>query len=341
MTVLRVTTISIFIAVLALSPRGNLLAESRDMSESTTELPEKLGEWVLAGAPKRIDSETIFDYMNGAGELYLAYHFDHLTVAEYRDKGDNSILVEVYRMKDPSDAFGLLSMDWDGESVALQSKPAGFHEADFPHALYGKGLLRLRSGNIYARVLAVREASGVREIILRIGGILASTAGNQAPPDLVRALPESVAGGWRLDRMRIGYFYSHLVLNSHHYISHDNILDLDSDCEAVIAPYFRRSARSGTRIRLLVVRYAWARRARKAADGFATTYLPDLTKHNEPLVGIDKPGVWKVEDGWLGWRLSGRVLVLAFGCPDSACVEKILDRPLLDRFQDEGGEYEK
>lgn len=87
------------------------------MKIDSIELPASINQWKLEGGIRRIDRTHIFDYMNGAGELYLAYHFDHLLVAEYKDGEDNDILVELYLMKSSRDAFGLLSLDWGGETV--------------------------------------------------------------------------------------------------------------------------------------------------------------------------------------------------------------------------------
>ena len=97
------------------------------------------------------DSSNIFDYMNGAGELYLAYGFDHLEVYEYTADDQDSILVEVYVMNTSDDAFGLLSLDWGGEPVTLQSTPSfQSNPAVAPpyRALYGMGLLRIRADTI-------------------------------------------------------------------------------------------------------------------------------------------------------------------------------------------------
>ena len=38
---------------------------------------------IRSDEPRRITEETIFDYMDGAGELYLAYRFGHLDVYVY------------------------------------------------------------------------------------------------------------------------------------------------------------------------------------------------------------------------------------------------------------------
>jgi len=138
----------------------------RPPAVATTEaLPAAIGAWTRAGEAKRVGAGAIFDYMDGAGELYLAYRFDHLEVVEYRAGEGDEILVELYRMRGADDAFGLLSGDWGGEPVALgPAAPDGR-----PRALYGAGLLRLAAGGTYARVMATRETPASREAVLALG----------------------------------------------------------------------------------------------------------------------------------------------------------------------------
>jgi len=47
-------------------------------------LPKQAGPWLRPDTWRRVTADTIFDYMDGGGELYLAYRFDHLDVCEYR-----------------------------------------------------------------------------------------------------------------------------------------------------------------------------------------------------------------------------------------------------------------
>ena len=60
-------------------------------------LPESVGNWTRSDTPREINSENIFAYMNGAGELYLAYRFQHLDVFEYTFGNQNNIVVELFR----------------------------------------------------------------------------------------------------------------------------------------------------------------------------------------------------------------------------------------------------
>jgi hypothetical protein len=66
------------------------------MREEHPELPKTVGAWQRFGSPKLVDSANIFDYMNGAGELYLASRFKRLEVYEYRAADRENILAELY-----------------------------------------------------------------------------------------------------------------------------------------------------------------------------------------------------------------------------------------------------
>jgi hypothetical protein len=123
-------------------------------------LPKTIGDWSRPKSPRVIDSSNIFKYMNGAGELYVGYRFNHLEVFDYTSENQDDILVELYFMETPDDAFGLLSLDWGGDPVDLNhlSKNKVTHSvAPSDRALYGGGLLRIWSDNLYARVMAFRE----------------------------------------------------------------------------------------------------------------------------------------------------------------------------------------
>ena len=68
-------TIIIFLFIMTLSiPAG---ADS-EMNTCPLNLPKSVGVWTRLDSARVIDSANIFDYMNGGGELYLAYRFNHM-----------------------------------------------------------------------------------------------------------------------------------------------------------------------------------------------------------------------------------------------------------------------
>jgi Family of unknown function (DUF6599) len=199
-------------------------------------LPQSIGGWNLTGPAKRVEPKAIFDYMDGAGELYLGYRFKSLDVYEYKSPGQDEILVELYWMETSDDAWGLLSGDWDGEN--LQLGPATGHEMpEGIRALYGAGLLRLWSGSLYARVLTYQETDASKRAVLALGRAIVAGRPEFKAPRLTQVLPRTIGTQFFLRTDRIVFLRSHLVLNSVYFLSQENLLDLGLGCELAAATY--------------------------------------------------------------------------------------------------------
>lgn len=331
------TTIFLVLVVLFLlgSQLLNVFKRSKggEMTESNHILPQTVGAWTRPASPKVITPENIFDYMDGAGELYLGYRFDRCDVYEYKAENRKEILVELYFMESSDDAFGLLSLDWGGEPVDLKTsaqKERGTSkevsgEPGWPLALYGEGLLRLRSDSIYARVMAARETPESGQAVLSLGRSIVRGRPESAPPGLVEEIPLSFLPEWILLKERVRYFRSHLVLNSLYYLSHENILDLGLDCEAVTAPYQAQNSNVGQiRFRYLTVNYPDRQRAENALIHFRRAYLPDHPLHASSVTSGKRLDVLSIEDGWLAYRWQGKSLVFLFECPDRETAEALI-----------------
>lgn len=299
-----------------------------EMTNNTVNLPKTIGVWSRSESARIIDSDNIFDYMNGAGELYLAYGFDHLEVYEYKAEQEEDILVEVYVMDTSNDAFGLLSLDWGGEPVTLQSIPSEKSKptiAPSHRALYGMGLLRLWADTIYARVMAYNETASSRKAVLSLGRSISANRKIKSEPELLKIFPKVIGSEWKLRRDRIGFFRSHLVLNSLYYLSHDNILNLDHSTEAVTAPYEKRASDTNPeRIQVLYIKYDTPEHARKALDDFHNAYLDDHLKGFVSDNRKKKTNTFKIEDGWLAYALNGTGLSIVLECPNQETAELII-----------------
>ena len=322
-----------FITIALITLISFLRGESNMMPPENISLPENIKGWRLDGPPRMIDETNIFEYMNGAGELYLGFHLDHLLVYEYTDKTENTIVVELYQMKNSGDAFGLLSMDWSGEAIELT--PSGnLVEAIIPpyRAIYGKGLLRAWSDDLYFRIMAYKESPGVKEIILELGQLITADRENPDPPDFLKVIKPADDSQWELNSKRTAYFYSHLVLNSFFYLSHTNILSLDPSTEALMVTYEKQEERSGkSSVPLLVIKYPDQESASAALHDFFSAYLPDMTMKNLPgEAGRETREFFQIEDGWMGYRLLNSNLALVFACPDQPSALEILEKAELN-----------
>ncbi|MDD8030680.1 MAG: hypothetical protein PHQ25_01610 [Acidobacteriota bacterium] len=292
-------------------------------------LPDKIDGWEVAGPPQRIDHTNIFDYMNGGGELYLAYRFDQLLVYRYKKEPDNEILVEIYQMKSPGEAFGLLSLDWTGEPVILNSDISVQAESPVAPsfmALYGEGLLRARVDNLYLRILALRESPEVREVILSLGKIIAGKMSSLIFPEILKVINPEAESPWKIRQDRTAYFHSHLVLNSLFYLSHENLLNLSHNTEGLFVNFEKKNHNLKQSARLLIFKYPEPQAAEAAFKSFCQAYLPEKAEIIAKDSSQKKTDTVQVEDGWLGWRLSDNYLALVFECPQPEAAQDILNQ---------------
>ncbi len=290
-------------------------------AEQGMSLPRVAGTWKLSEDPRRIEPKAIFDYMDGGGELYLGYRFRYLDVYDYRDPSDTQILLELYQMRTSDDAFGLLSLDSDGEDVSFgpETAPAG-------RGVYGAGLLRLWTGDRFVRILAEKETPESRNAVMELARAVTAGRVQGAAPSLLKALPTEFAGH-RLNSREVSYFRSHLVLNSLYFLSTQNILKLDLKTEAVMASYSSGAGRSHS-IRLLEVRYDAPASAQAAFRSFLQSYLPE--RKCERAGAGAQAETCLVEDGWIGYRVAGRTLIVAFQLSSEQvarlCLEKATEQ---------------
>jgi hypothetical protein len=308
---------------------ASALSPSSSQLEGGLRLPEKVGAWSRSPLPRLIDAKSIFDYMDGAGELYLGYRFKSLEVYNYVSTDQDEILVELYWMETSDDAFGLLSGDWGGEPIKLpgdSSAPTQPSKIPPHRLLYGAGLLRIWADTLYARVMAERETEASRECVLTLGRAI--TAGRKLPPvpTLTSVLPEllSTKIAYRLRPDRVCYFRSHLVLNSVYFLSTENILDLGPKIEAVTAEY--ASQDEGTKppvLRLFLVRYPDELSAKNALKHFVNGYLPENKEITARSKGVESAAVL-VEDGWLAFFGRNNCVVLCFEAPNRETAESAL-----------------
>jgi hypothetical protein len=263
-------------------------------------LPAEFAGWKPAGADRAFTRDTISEYMDGAGEIYLAYGFRRLLVREYAGPSDSPLVAEVYDMSVPADAYGIAANDQDGADVAVGRD-----------GLYGGGRLRFWKGPYFVRLLAEKEADGTRGLLADMGRAIASAIPEEGRrPALMDALPAE-----RLDRKSLRYFHKQVSLNTYYYLADENVLLLDQRTEVAMGRY-----REGwEKALLLVCRYPSAADAHGAYRKFGRDYFS---------VKIDAGGgpvIERIENGeFAGARQADAFLILVFQSSDKAACAALL-----------------
>jgi hypothetical protein len=234
-----------------------ILSDGGAVSDFGKVIPTKIGPLTAAGEDASYDRNTLYDYMDGGAEIYLAFDFRGVWARRYAGPGELEVTLDIYDMGSPEEAFGIFSS-------VREDPDAGIGQ----DSEYGYGLLRFRQGRYYVTVTANEEDEASGKAVLDVGKEVVKHLGPPGPaPEILACLPEP-----SLRPDRTSYFHANVSLNNRLFLSSENILQLVRDTDCVLAEYETGGAESAY---LLLVRYPDEKRADEAKGTFLAAYLPE------------------------------------------------------------------
>lgn len=261
-------------------------------------LPQEINGWNAAEEDKLFDGETIFDYIDGAGEVYRAFNFKSLLARQFSKEGQPNIIADLFDMGSAKDAYGIFTHGVEEEEIAIGQG-----------ATYAGGLLSFWKDRFFVSLYAEEETPEAKDTLFLLAKKVESSIKNEGKiPDIVSLFPPE-----NLDRTRIRYFHNYIILNYHFFVADENILHLDQETDAALGVYKKDSESSY----LLLVRYPEKQKAKKAYDSFLAVYMPDAENTNRV----------RTEEGkWTAARLDKNLLSIVFDAPSESQALEVLDR---------------
>jgi len=143
--------------------------------------PEITG-WKQSEEIQTFSPKTLFEYINGAADLYLMYDFQELKVAEYQNEKKASVIIEVYRHKTPTHAFGIYSQERLSNANFLDIGAQGYSEKD---------ILNFLAGDYYVKMNSFKTGPEDQEILLNFAKKVAENLGEKETlPSILSSFPE-------------------------------------------------------------------------------------------------------------------------------------------------------
>jgi len=259
-------------------------------------MPHEVNEWKSQGADKIYTEEMIFDYIDGAGEIYRAYNYKKLQARNFIREGYAQIIVDIFDMGEAKNAFGIFTHNLEGENVGIGQD-----------SLYSGGLLQFWKGRYFVSLFAEEETNESKAAVLALGNKVASSINEDGKlPGIIELLPEE-----NLKKNSIRYFYNHLILNYHFFLADDNILNLTENRDAALGTY---QAEEG-KYWLLLVNYPDEENAVKAYNNFLNVYMPEALEE----------GILQTENAkWTAVKVKQRLLTIVFDAPSKGAAEELL-----------------
>ncbi len=228
-----------------------------DSAATAMLLPDRISDWTRQDSSETYDRETIFDYIDGAGEVYRSYAFSDVVVAHYTRSGSSGITVELFDMGTTEDAYGVFGHGREQEEAGIGG---GFER---------KGrVLCFWQDRFYVCVSAEQSAPDMETAVEEIARAIAQNLPSGVTrPSIVQLLPPDGLVPFS-DR----FFHLHQSLNYHYYLQRENVLNLSAETDAVLARYAPGSTH------LLIVRYGSEADAAGGLASFRERYVQDATQ---------------------------------------------------------------
>jgi hypothetical protein len=248
------------------------------------------------GQDATYDRKTIFDYIDGGAEVYLAYDMRGCLSRRYVASGEPAVVLDLFDMGTSADAFGAFTLDRDGEPLKVGED-----------GLSREGWIRFWKGRFFVSIYAERETAGAREAALRLARTIeAGIKEKGGRPKILERLPK---GG--LETRSVRYLHSHILLEGFLRLSDENVLGLGPDTEVVLSSYVRE----GRRARLLLVSYPDAETAAVARNRYLSL---------RPGSGASKREAMSEDGKWSASAQAGRILAVVLDAESRPLAEALL-----------------
>ncbi|HNW59997.1 MAG TPA: hypothetical protein PKI62_10010 [bacterium] len=146
--------------------------------------PGDLPAWRQTEAPRFFHPENLFEYIDGAADLYLQYGFRRVLTTDYAVGPDSSsVTVEIYAMKSPLHAFAIFAAERSPEETPAGVGVEGYRSAN---------VLNFYQGPCYVKITSFALEKDPGAALTEMGRILAGRiGGGTTPPELFSRFPET------------------------------------------------------------------------------------------------------------------------------------------------------
>ena len=264
-------------------------------------LPERVGDWVAAEAPDQYDTVSIFGYIDGHAEVYLAYGMRGCLARRFSGpEGEADLVLDLFEMGSPADAFGVFTHDQDGE-------PAGVGQ----DSLLRYGWLSFWKGRFFVSIVAESETERSTRAVLDLGHAVAALIEEEGSlPAFVTDLPSE-----SLVERSVRFLRDPQILSTHLPLITENPFGLGDGTPAALGTYRQGSEQA----HLLLVDYPDAAAADRAGKAFRSRFVP--AEHGEGPASF-------AQEGWFAIRFEDRRLAAVLGADSEEFARALLDRAL-------------
>lgn len=132
--------------------------------------------------PEIYTPHNLYEYINGAAELYLSYDFRELATLTYENPKEQSLTIEIYRHSNSPNGFGIYGQERPQSGDFLKIGTQGYYE---------KGILNFVRGSYYVKLISFGLGSDDKSLLISVAQKIANQLeGELSFPRIVSSFPE-------------------------------------------------------------------------------------------------------------------------------------------------------
>jgi hypothetical protein len=157
-----------------------ILSLNAEETNMTTIFPTLEG-WTQKGKPDVYTPDNLFEYIDGAAEVFLSYDFQALATLTYENREKNSFTVDVYRHSSDRNGFGIYSSEKPQKGNFIPMGTQGYYE---------KGILNFLKGPYYVKMSGYDLGDNDKGVLTTAAGAIAKVLkGTTDFPGAVKCFP--------------------------------------------------------------------------------------------------------------------------------------------------------
>lgn len=297
----RIQKLIIILSVMLAGLTGKLAMGNESttrLHELVQGLPETIDEWRKSSEVAVYDADNLYSYINGGAELYISYQFINVISQPYVTEEYDEIKIDIFDMESSQNAFGIFSHSRE----TIDDFVASNVESE-----YASGLLTFWKGRYYVSILAYPETESRKLVVQQLARkIAAQIQEASVRPEIVALLPKD-----KLQPHSIRYFKHFAWINTYHFFSNQNLLNIDVETEVVMAKYAANAPKAAV---LILLQYPSVAAADTAHDTFKHKFMVDA--QNGYAQGDDQL--------WTGCIRDNNLVVIVVDAPNLEAAQRLV-----------------
>ncbi len=122
--------------------------------------------WGMSRKARSFKADSLWEFIDGGADRYLAYGFEEVITTEYVQQGTGfRVLIDIYRMKDPLNAFGIYTQERNPAYQFLRIGNEGY---------LTRTTLNFWTGSYYVKITSFDEKDALKREMTRLAGAVAA-----------------------------------------------------------------------------------------------------------------------------------------------------------------------